>query len=234
MKPWKPTIKNVLLVTVLTLGVTAMAHDLGTHIADKKETPRAKTIEVIPDAASDVRADLIYKARPLPTASSMTVSDQAEATEPTEQTEPETPATTEGRALYDIPLPADLQLFVIELCAERHIDHRIVFAIMAKESNFVPDALGDNGNSHGLMQIQPRWHQGLMTRLGCHDLLDPKQNVTVGVELLSVLFEKYGTWGETLTVYNAGDGGAWNNYFSKGVFASDYALSVLSMAENMN
>lgn len=235
MKQWKPTFKNVLLATALTLGVTAMMHDIGTHISavnEVQEEPKAKVIETIPDAASDIRADLIYAAKPLPTASSTIV--QTEPTEATEQTEPETPAPTEGRAVYDVPMDDDLQIFIIELCEEKHIDPRIIFAIIKMESNYEADALGDNGNSHGLMQIQPRWHQGLMTRLGCYDLLDPRQNVTVGIELLAILHEKYGTMGEALTAYNAGDYGAWNRYFSQGVFASDYALSVMSTAENIS
>lgn len=237
MKRWKPTIKEVLWVAVATLGVAAMAHDFGNHIAEEKHEPTVEIIEAVTETEHDARAEMILEAEPLPTESIPTKLTEIypyEPTEPSEPTEPEIPAPTEGQALYDVPMPDDLQIFIIDLCEEKHIDPRIIFAMIKMESNYEPDALGDNGNSHGLMQIQPRWHQGLMTRLGCYDLLDPYQNVTVGVELLSLLLEKYGTMGEALTAYNAGDYGAWNRYFSKGVYASDYALSVMYSAETID
>ena len=45
--------------------------------------------------------------------------------------------------------------------------------------------MGDVHESFGLMQIQPKWHEDRMRRLGVTDLLDPEQNVRVGADLLS-------------------------------------------------
>ena len=189
-------------------------------------------------AQAVVEAVDLNTAEPLPTAVEF-VGASAEATEATtettEATEPPTAATTEGQALYDVPLNEDLQIFIIDLCEEKHIDPALVFAVIAVESNFNASTCGDSGNSHGLMQIQPRWNQDVMSRTGCYDLFDPYQNVTVGIEILAAKLDTYGgDIGKALTAYNAGDGGAWNYYFSQGIYASGYAVAVMSYAENLS
>lgn len=190
--------------------------------------PEIATVETVDTSA----------AQPLPTAVEF-VRASTEApeaiTETTEATEPPTAATTEGRALYDVPLSEDLQIFIIDLCEEKHIDPALVFGVIATESGFNATACGDSGNSHGLMQIQPRWNQDVMSRTGCYDLFDPYQNVTVGIEILAAKLDTYGgDIGKALTAYNAGDGGAWSYYFSQGIYASGYAIAVMSYAENLS
>ncbi len=70
------------------------------------------------------------------------------------------------------------------------------------ESGGDANAVGDAGNSLGLMQIQPRYHAQRLKE--GESLLDPKVNVRVGCEILSEIMAKYGTLDEALTVYNAG------------------------------
>ena len=153
----------------------------------------------------------------------------------TEAEEPQTEASTEGQALFDVPLSEDLQCYIIRLCEQKHIQPEIVIAMIARESNFNASACGDNGYSHGLMQIQPRFCRDLMDKLNCNDLFDPYQNVTVGIEILSDKLNTYGgNIAKALTAYNAGDAGAWNLYFSEGVTASPYAISVMSYAETLS
>lgn len=120
------------------------------------------------------------------------------------QTKDATPASiTEQTKIYDVPLSAGLQEHIYQLCNAYNVDMPLVLAIIGQESNYRPDAAGDNGNSLGLMQIQPRWHQTRMDDLGVTDLLDPYQNVTVGIDLLADLIEKGGTrW--AIIAYNAG------------------------------
>ena len=106
---------------------------------------------------------------------------------------------------YDVPLDYELQDFITQICEEHHIDPAVVIAMIKRESGFQADAIGDGGNSLGLMQIQPYWHKARMDRLGCTDLLDPYQNVTVGVDLLAYLIDSYGgDVGKALTAYNQG------------------------------
>ena len=130
---------------------------------------------------------------------------------------------------FDVPMSEDLQNHIFELCENRGIDPEIVIAIISKESNFCSSAVGDSGNSLGLMQIQPYWHSERMEELGCTDLLDPFQNVTVGIDILGDLIDSSGSIEWALMAYNGGAGYA-NEKVSQGVI-SDYASSVLYNAE---
>lgn len=130
---------------------------------------------------------------------------------------------------YDVPLDAELQTYIAETCDRYGVDVPLVLAIIGQESNYNAHAVGDSGNSLGLMQIQPRWHQGRMDRLGMDDLLDPHQNVTVGIDLLAELIsENKGTeW--AVTAYNAGVGTADHN---KAIgIRSEYTESVMMLRE---
>ena len=136
--------------------------------------------------------------------------------------------------LYDVPLDEELQLHIIQLCEGYGIDPSVVIAMIRYESNYNPDAVGDDGDSIGLMQIQPRWHSERMEQLGCTDLYDPYQNVTVGISILAEKLATYDTAGEALTAYNAGDYGAYVHYFGKGVFSNAYAEKILAFAEELH
>lgn len=150
-------------------------------------------------------------------------STQAAAELNVEQVEEaeETPSV----ALYDVPLDAELQLHIIEQAEAHDIDPAIIMAMAYRESGFNAEAIGDGGDSYGLLQIQPRWHYARMERLGCTDLLDPFQNVTIAVDYLAEQIDRYdGDVAKALVAYNQG-------HFKETV--TDYALSVLDMAEEL-
>lgn len=138
-------------------------------------------------------------------------------------------STTEHALLYDVPLSDDLQLYISQLCGEYGVDTPLVLAIIGQESNYNAEALGDGGNSIGLMQIQPQHHQQRMDKLGVTDLTDPYQNVTVGIDLLADLMgENKGTeW--AVTAYNAGAGTA--DYNKAIGIRSEYTESVMMLME---
>lgn len=92
--------------------------------------------------------------------------------------------------------------YIEETADSYGISPKLIKAIIKVESNGDANAVGDNGNSLGLMQIQPRYHAQRLEE--GESLLDPKVNVRVGCEILSELMAKYGTLDEALTVYNAG------------------------------
>ena len=159
-----------------------------------------------------------------------TEQTEATATVPTE-TQPETAATEAPATLYNVPLSEELQLHIIETSEAHGIDPTVVIAMAGVESSYRPTARGDGGNSLGLLQIQPKWHKERMGRLACTDLLDPFQNVTVGVDILAGLLDNYdGNISMALMAYNAGAGGANRYWFSKGVYSNDYSEAVLSKA----
>lgn len=105
---------------------------------------------------------------------------------------------------WDIPLDAELQKYIADQSNAHGIQPEIIVAMIKRESNYKADTIGDKGNSFGLMQIQVRWHYQRMLKLGCTNLLDPYQNVTVGIDYLAELLEKYGDIGKALTAYNQG------------------------------
>lgn len=133
--------------------------------------------------------------------------------------------------LYDVPLPADLQLHIKELCEAYGVDMPLVLAIIGQESNYDPAAIGDGGNSIGLMQIQPMHHQQRMDKLGVTDLLDPRQNVLVGIDLLAELLSENNNAEWAITAYNAGAGTA--DFNKKIGMRSEYAESVMILREDI-
>lgn len=158
-----------------------------------------------------------------PTEAETAATEPPTAPQPTETEVTEATENTEAVYTYfDCELSEDLQEFIFGLCEEKQIDPAIIVAMCWKESTYTPGVVGDGGNSYGLMQIQPRWHYERMQRLGCTDLLDPYQNITVGVDYLCELLEQYGSIDKALTAYNQG-------HYSGTV--TDYAKTVIAKAE---
>ena len=136
--------------------------------------------------------------------------------------------TTEKVIYYDIPLSKELQDYTRKICEKYgNVDETLVYALIKQESNFRVKALGDNGKSKGLMQIQEMWHKKRMKKLGVDSLMTAKGNIRVGIDILSEKIDKYNDLGKSLTAYNAGDGGAYKYYFSKGIYANDYAKKII-------
>lgn len=136
---------------------------------------------------------------------------------------------TQEEPLYNVPLDEEVQRHIIRLCEQNGIPPVVLIAMAYQESRFTPDAVGDNGNALGLLQIWPKWHGERMERLGVTDLLDPCQNVTVAVDLLAELLEQDKGLAWALMAYNMGASKA-NEFYSEGK-VSEYAACVLSAAE---
>jgi soluble lytic murein transglycosylase-like protein len=113
----------------------------------------------------------------------------------------------------------------------------LVLGVIEQESDGDPDALGDNGASHGLMQVQIPAAQDSRVRFsGLREmaspdpdiLMTPRYNIAHGVAYLRVQFERMGNdWREALRAYN---GGAARAKREPGL-ASGYADSVLKRSE---
>lgn len=132
---------------------------------------------------------------------------------------------------FDIPLDQDVQNHIFSLCEERKIDPAIIMAMIKRESNYTASIIGDNGNSYGLMQIQPKWHKDRMDSLNCPNLLNPYQNVTVGIDILGDLIESGNGIEWALMAYNGGASYA-NKKVAKGEL-SDYATTVLNTSKTL-
>lgn len=132
---------------------------------------------------------------------------------------------------FDVPLDHKLQDHIFALCEEKSIDPAIIIAMIDKESKFDIDIIGDKGKSYGLMQIQPRWHKERMKELGVTDLLDPYQNVTVGIDILAELLESGKSLEWALMAYNGGHSYA-NRLTAEGRL-STYASTVIEIASEL-
>ena len=92
-----------------------------------------------------------------------------------------------------------------DIATRSGVDPNIIKAIIKEESGGNPNAVGDNGESIGLMQIQPKHHQKRMEELGIVSLFDARENVILGCAILSDLYDKYGNYEDALSVYNSGN-----------------------------
>ena len=129
--------------------------------------------------------------------------------------------------VYPVPLDEETQFSIICICEDYHIDSAVVMAMIARESSFRADAIGDNGEAFGLLQVQPKWHHERMLELGCTELLVPEQNVKVAVDYLAELIARGNGLEWALRAYNAGATGAKNG------LGFDYATEVLANSEKL-
>ena len=131
---------------------------------------------------------------------------------------------------YDVPLDGKLQSHISNICDGYDIDPALVMAVIGQESNYDADAIGDSGKSFGLMQVQKRFHEDRMDKLGVTDLLDPYQNVAVGIDILAEKVKQGGLeWG--LMAYNGGNSYA-NDMKAIGN-VSEYTVSVIKLYEEL-
>lgn len=141
----------------------------------------------------------------------------------------------EGFVYYELPeeyaekgyFPEKMQIYTRCLCRQYDVPYALVLAIIEHESGYVFDAAGDGGKSKGYMQIYETCHTDRMEKLGCNDLMNPYQNVRVGIDFLSYLLKKYGTVQDALAAYNYGEAGARKHLWSNGVYVYSYNREIM-------
>lgn len=132
--------------------------------------------------------------------------------------------------MYPVPLDTELQAHIVHVCDAYNVDPVLVLAVIEKESTYDAGAIGDDGDSCGLMQINAQYHGERMEELGVTKLLNPYCNVLVGIDYLAELLEEYGDVHKALMCYNAGRAGAYQHWFSKGVYENSYSREVMKIA----
>ena len=147
---------------------------------------------------------------------------------------PSSEVTDPVKILESVPLDAQTQSAIFELCGSDPDTFCAIMAIARTESHFDTDAVGDNGVSIGMMQINTRWHTGRMEALGVTDLTDPVQCAAVALDYLRELSEGYGfgwiTDHDLYMAYNMGPGNA-RTALNAGTTSSHYSRSVLAAFE---
>ena len=163
-----------------------------------------------------------------------------EAPPATETPAPEEPPTEDPEIeaityLESVDLDPETQNAIWEVCKENPRLFCMVMAMAYQESRFDTQAVGDHGNSLGLLQVQPRWHQERMNRLGVTDLMDPVQNAMVAVDYIDWIADllnpehpedAYATE-MLLMAYNQGWAGAKESW-SLGTYSTYYSRVVMS------
>ena len=149
----------------------------------------------------------------------------------------------EGFKFFTIPeeykreggcFPEVVQVYLWSLCKQRNLDYYMVVALIEHESHYQYDALGDNGNSKGYMQIYEKWHKDRMAEEFCDDLLNPYGNIRVGLNFLDEIWSQYGNSGDNccLMVYNMGASTA-RNLWAQGQYSTTYSRGILARAQEI-
>lgn len=168
----------------------------------------------------------------------LTFVDQADTTTQSMQDTPglttlEVQTTTAVQTLLSgIDLDPALQEAIFEMC---HYDANRFCAVMAiafSESRFDPDAVGDNGDSIGMMQINTTAQAERIEALGVTDLTDPLQNASVAVDYLLWLEDNLGSSDPyskhaIYMAYNMGLTGC-REALQNGICCTDYSTRTLA------
>ena len=125
----------------------------------------------------------------------------------------------EGFVLYKLPeqyadkgyFPEKMQIYTRCLCKQNDVPYALVLAIIEHE----------------------KWHTDRMKRLNCTDLMNPYQNVRVGIDFLSYLLKKYGTVQDALAAYNYGEKGAREHLWSNGVYVYSYNSAIMQRTKEI-
>ena len=126
-----------------------------------------------------------------------------------------------------IPLSLELQIHLKNECEKYGVNVNEAVAIMAVENEtFNPKLKHKNNNGTydwGLFQVNDCWIEELKG-IGVTDLLDPKQNITAGVYIISTL-DKY-SGEQKYTAYNHGEGGM-KKLANRGITSTEYSRKVM-------
>lgn len=143
----------------------------------------------------------------------------------------------EGFVYYEIPeeyqrtggyLPKEVQIYTYCLCKQEGVRYALILAMIEHESGYKYDYIGDDGESFGYMQIMQKFHEERMEEIGSGDLLNPYQNIRLGVDIMKGLIDRYGTIQDALAVYNYGATGAKEYLWSNGIYVYDYNESIMN------
>ena len=158
----------------------------------------------------------------------------AKTTKTTKQpTKKQSSSSSTSTKLYtNIPLSARFQKYIDGKCKSYGISTNVVMGCIRVESNFQTQIMGDNGKAYGLMQVQKQWHKARMKKVGATNLLDPYDNVAVGIDYLAELYKIYnGNWHKALMAYNGGHAYC-KRRVRAGLVNSPYSRRVMNYAED--
>lgn len=224
----------IITVAIVVVACIVAAGIKGHRRQQAGEVKRQETIERILNAESlaDMSAGVSYEFRNMRQAAGQ------------QETEPDVFASmsmdyggeNEGFVYYEIPeeyqrtggyFPIEVQLYTYCLCKQEGVRYALIVAMIERESGYHYDRTGDDGESAGYMQIMQKYHSERMEELSATDLLNPYQNIRVGVDYMKELIERYGTIQDALAVYNYGATGAREKLWSNGIYVYSYNEGIM-------
>ena len=111
------------------------------------------------------------------------------------------------RPLKKAAYPVKYGDIIASACSEHGIEPALCLAVIKTESGFREDAVSKAG-AVGLMQITPETMEWLCGLAGYNyieqDLYDAEANINLGVYLLKLNIERFGTLETAIAAYNAG------------------------------
>lgn len=139
-----------------------------------------------------------------------------------------------GYAVYEsVPVEFEDQVTINSFANNYGVPISFVWAIAAKETQFDADAVGDNGDSIGMFQINTKWQSERMEDLGVEkaDLVNPVDCALVAIDYMAELYAIKGSWAFVAMAYNEGAESALANW-RKGTYRTVYSLEVLEYMNN--
>lgn len=139
-----------------------------------------------------------------------------------------------GYAVYeDVPVEFEDQVAVNSIANNYGVPISLVWAIAEKESNFDDYAVGDDGDSIGMFQVNTKWQAERMEELGVEkaDLIDTENCALVAIDYMAELFQIKGSWAFVAMAYNEGSQSALEKW-RKGTYRTVYSLEVLEYMSN--
>ena len=208
--------------------------------------PTQRTAKIAAVAMAALSAGLIFNVTP-PESSALPVESPAPITAAADEAAPEIdyisiPVQDLGPDLLDGIIPLDLttQRAIYEQCGFNGRLFCTAMAIAQRETRYNAEAVGDCGDSIGLMQINTRWQYDRIERLGVTDLLDPVQNVSVALDYIDWLAQQinpddpeslYGT-DDLFVAYNSGYWGALG-LWKAGTHETEYSRECRSIYQDL-
>ena len=135
---------------------------------------------------------------------------------------------------YDIPMPLEHQVYIYQLCEEKGIEYELILGMIQLESNFDANLVCHNSTTNydsGYMQVNSCREQELKEQ-GYTNLLDPYQNLEIGINIIADLLDKYEDEHIALSCYNKGENGFKRNYTDKGIYKTTYSKRVIEYKYN--
>ncbi|MBQ0067588.1 MAG: transglycosylase SLT domain-containing protein [Phascolarctobacterium sp.] len=122
-------------------------------------------------------------------------------------------------------MPECFQKFTYIVCDNNGVDYALVLAMIEVESGYRWNVESKEG-SQGFMQVNVKWHEDRMDKLGIDNVKNPYFNIMVAVDFIKELQGRFETEEEVLTAYNYGVTGAYQNVWNKGLTETEYSRKV--------